>query len=239
MKKLTCVALVIIMMLVCLTNTVYAAPKCNFDIVIEKSEYTKGDEFSAIVKLSGIESENGIIGLRGTLEYSKDSLELKGFEGLNGWMTPIKNQSYNEETGVIVLEIQSEEGIAKSDKSILKINFKVRDDAKNSATVSFKNIEISDVTTPLEIQVVSKGITIREKSNNQGGSSGSTNQGQTGTQKPSTDQSGTSTNVPNKNSSDTYKGKLPQTGAKEGIILVIGGIVLTLGIVSFKKMKKM
>lgn len=235
MKKLTCVALVIIMMLLCLTTTVHAAPKCDVDIVIEKSEYTKGDEFSAIIKLSNVESENGIIALQGVLEYSKDSLELKSFEGLNGWTTPIKNQSYNTEKGDIVLEIQNEEGIAKSDKSILKINFKIKDDAKNSATVSLKNIAMSDLTTPLEISIESTSITIKDKNNNQGGS----NQGQTGTEKPNTDQSGTSVKVPNKDSSDTYKGKLPQTGVKEGLMLVIGGIVLTLGVVSFIKMKKM
>lgn len=235
MKKLVSIGLIVAIMLIALTGSVYAAPKCDINIVIEKAEYTNGDEFSAIVKLSNIESERGIIALQGVLEYSKESLELKSFEGLNGWTTPIKDQSYNAEKGDIVLEILNETGIAKTDKSILKINFKVKEDAKSNATISLKNITMSDLTTPLEIPVKSTNITIKEKNTNEG----DTNQGQIGTQEPSTSQSGTSTNVPNKNSSDTYKGKLPQTGAKEGIILSLGGIVLTLGVVSFIKMKKM
>lgn len=217
MKKLTCIALIVMMILVCLASTVYAAPECTVSLQTPKSEFEKGEEFTLDVNISRIKSERGIIALQATLDYDKDSLELKKMEGQNDWMTPVKDLSYNESNGKLVLD---KNGLAKNDETILKITFKVKDTAKKDLTVSLKDISISDVTTPLEIAVVSKNIKIKEASSNQG-------------------QSGTSTKVPDKNSSDTYKGKLPQTGAKEGTILVIGGVALTLGIACFVKMKKM
>ncbi len=216
MKKLTCIALVIIMILVCLSSTVYAAPECHVSIESAKSEFEKGEEFTLNVNISGIKSERGIIALQGTLDYDKDSLELKKMEGQNNWMTPVKDLSYNESNGKLVID---KNGLAKNDETILKITFKVKENAKKDLTVSLKDISISDVTTPLEIAVVSKNIRVKEASSNQG-------------------QTDTSTKVPNKDTSNTYKGKLPQAGAKEGAALVIGGIVLTLGVACFIKMKK-
>lgn len=216
MKKLISASLVVLLILICLTTSVYAAPECNVSIVSAKSEFEKGEEFTLDVNISEIKSERGIIALQGTLDYDKDSLELKKMEGQNNWVTPVKDVSYNEQNGKLVMD---KNGLAKNDETILKITFKVKENAKKDLTVSLKDISISDVTTPLEIPVVSKNITVKEASTNPG-------------------QTDTSTKVPNKNTSNTYKGKLPQTGAKEGIVLVIGGVMLTIGAVCFVKMKK-
>lgn len=217
MKRLVSLSLIVLLMLICLSGTVYAAPECNMAIQSAKSEVSKDEEFTLDVNISGIKSERGIIAIQAVLEFDKDSLELKSMTGQNNWSSPVKDVSYNEANGKIVID---KNGLAKNDETVLKLTFKVKDTSKSDVTVSLKDINVSDATDPYKISVISKKITVTDKSNN-------------GIQNPNTNPSQT------QKPGDTYnKGKLPKTGVTEGILLVMGTGAILLGMVFFIKMKK-
>lgn len=218
MRRVVSLSLIVLLMLICLSGTVYAAPECNMAIQSAKSEFSKGEEFTLDVNISGIKSERGVIAVQAVLEFDKDSLELKSMEGQNNWSSPVKDVSYNEANGKIVID---KNGLAKNDETILKLTFKVKDTSKNEVIVSLKDINVSDATDPYKITSISKKITVTDKSNNN-------------IQNPS------QTQKPGNTSQNTYnKGKLPQTGVTEGILLLTGTGAILLGITFFIKMKKM
>lgn len=86
--------------------------------------------------------------------------------GQNKWSSP--GAYYNPSNGKFIIE---KNGVAKSNETILKITFKVNENASlKDTTVSLKDIRVSDATQALVISAVSSKIAIKEESGNQGGS---------------------------------------------------------------------
>lgn len=157
MKKIVKLSLVMLLIIVCCTGAVYAASSCNISLETAKSEFSKNEEFSVDVKLSNIQSERGFIALEAVLEYDKTSLTLVKMQGQNDWSSPIKDLSYNEATGKLVID---KNGLAKSDEVILKLTFKVNENSKENTTITLKNIKASDATAPVEVATATKNIKI-------------------------------------------------------------------------------
>lgn len=162
MKRIAKLSIIMLLMMVCLTVNVYAKPNCTINMATNQTEVSKGKEFTIDVNLSNIQSERGIIAIEATLEYEKDCLTLSKMEGQNGWDTPIKDLSYNESNGKLVID---KKGLAKNDETILKITFVVNDTNKKNTTVSLKNIIVADGTAPATISNALTNVTIKEETN--------------------------------------------------------------------------
>ena len=158
MKKIVNLSIIMLLIIVCFSANVYAKPSCNVSIAAKQTEVSKGDEFTIDVNLSNIQSEVGIIAIEATLEYEKDCLTLLKMEGQNSWDTPIKDLSYNEANGKLVID---KKGVAKNDETVLKITFKVNETNKQNTAISLKNIVVADGTEPAQISNVSKEIRIK------------------------------------------------------------------------------
>lgn len=157
MKKIVKLSLIMLLAIICFTGAVYAASSCSISLETAKAEFSKNEEFSVDVKLSNIQSERGFIALEAVLEYDKTSLTLVKMQGQNEWSSPIKDLSYNEATGKLVID---KNGLAKSDEVILKLTFKVNENSKENTTITLKNIKASDATAPVEVATATKNIKI-------------------------------------------------------------------------------
>lgn len=232
----------IVLMTICITGSVYATLKCNINMKTEKSEYNKGDTFVVDVMISNIESDRGVISFGGTLEYDKESLKLEKIEGLNGWETPVEGISYNEANGKFVI---TRNGLGKSDETIFKLTFSVKNTSKQNATVTLKDMTIADGTAPAKVSEISKSITIKEETqkpipnpgedtnNNQKPGDGSNNNNN---QKPGNN-SDTNNNV-SKGDNTVTNQKIPQTGEKNLMIPILIGMVTIVGIIFLIKIKR-
>ena len=158
MKTIVKLSLIMLLIIICCTGIVYAASSCNIGLETTKTEFSKNEEFSVDVKISNIQSERGFIALEAVLEYDKSSLTLVEMEGQNKWSSPIKDLSYNEATGKLVID---KNGLAKTDEVILKLKFKVNENSKDTAKITLKDIKVSDATTPVQVATVTKNITIK------------------------------------------------------------------------------
>lgn len=242
MKKTVKLSIVLIMALcviMMLGSNVYAALSCKVDMKISKTEYVKNDEFTVNVDISNITSEKGVIAFGATLEYDKDSLTLVKMEGQNGWETPLAGGSYNEDTGIIAI---TRGALGKNDETVLKLTFKVKDSAKEKATIKLREVSVADGTELANVEAMNKEITIKEGTSNpdpiiptepdtpnnptqpDNNNNGNTNQG--------------NNNQVNTNNEDIKEGKLPQAGEKDIFVVAIIAIAIVGAIVLYIRAKK-
>lgn len=236
MKRVIKLSLIIVLTIICLTGSAYAAPSCNISIQTSKTEFNKNEQFTVDVKLSSIQSERGIIAIEATLDYDKDSLTLVEMKGQNEWSNPVKDLSYNEATGKFVID---KNGLAKSDETILKLTFKVKETSKKDLRISLKDIKVSDATVPGQVAIAYKDITIKE---------GTTNPDP----KPPVDPKPveptpvdpkptepTKPQIPgvNNNNDNMASGKIPQTGSDNRIFMLFTAIAIIGALVIYIKMK--
>lgn len=226
MRKIVKLSL-ILLMIMCITGSVYAALTCTVSIQTAKTELNKGEEFVVDVNLSNLPVDKGIIALGATLEYDKDSLTLVKMEGKNGWSTP----SYNEANGKIVMD---RNGFATSDETMFQITFKVKDQVSGAnQSITLKDISVADGDEESTVATATKSITIKEETPvNPGGNTN--NNGNTN--------SNTNTNTGANNSNGTKdnsvtNGKLPQTGEDNIIpVLLVGLVILAIVLYTRSKM---
>ena len=238
MEKVIKLSLILMLIMTCGTSTVYATssttktPSCSITLETAKSEFSKNEEFNVDVKISKIESERGFIALEATLV---------DMEGQNKWTTPVKDLSYNEATGKLVID---KSGLAKSDEVILKLKFKVKENSKENAMIALKDISVSDATVPAKISVASKNITIKEGQNTTTPDPTPTPTPEpTPTPTPNPDNSQTQTPTINNggNSNNKPAVKIPQAGENNIVLMILatGAVVaVIMGAVFFVKMRK-
>lgn len=247
MKKMVKLSLIMLAAIICFAGVVYAASSCKISLEIAKSEFSKNEEFSVDVKLSDIQSERGFIALEAVLEYDKSSLTLVKMQGQNEWSNPIKDLSYNEATGKLVID---KNGLAKSDEVILKLTFKVNENSKDTTTITLKDIKASDATSPVQVATVTKNITIKN-----GGSTPiipvdpdptpdpeptpdptpNPDTKPNETQKPNTNTNANTNNKDNTISTD----KMPKTGTNAEIVVGSIVVIAVAGIIFGIKSRKM
>lgn len=247
MKKSVKLSIVLILMaciLMLAGSNAYAALTCNVDMNIAKTEYSKNEIFTVDVNISNISTDRGVIAFGATLEYDKDSLTLERMEGLNGWETPMAGGSYNEDNGKIAI---TRGALGNNAETILRLTFKVKEDAKTNSYVELKDISVSDGTLA-RISTIRKEITVK--------AAGTDNPGTDtpGTDNPGTDTPGTNVpgiDTPNNNGSNpsgnanqgnnndgVKEGVLPKTGEADiAIMLAIGVSLLVAGIFYIKSKK--
>ena len=247
MKRVIKLSLIVILAIICLTGVVYAAPSCNIEIQTSKTEFDKNEQFTVDINLSNIKSERGIVAIEATLDYDKESLVLVEMKGQNEWSNPIKDLSYNESTGKFVID---KNGLAKSNETILKLTFKVKETSKKNLTISLKDIKVSDATVPGQIALASKNITIKE---------GTVNPqplppvdpkpvdptpvdpkpvDPTPVDPKPTEPTNSQTPTTNSTNKDNIaNGKIPQTGNDNRIFMIFTAVAIIAGVVLYVKMK--
>lgn len=165
MKKIIKLSIIMLLIMIACSGIVQAVtPSCSISLEMTKSEFGKNDTFTVDVKLSNIVSEKGFVALKATLEYDKSSLTLLKMEGQNDWSNPVKDLSYNEATGKLVID---KNGFANSDEVILKLTFKVNENSQKNLMITLKNIEVSDSTVPTKLNTNAyKNITVTDGQDN-------------------------------------------------------------------------
>lgn len=246
MKKIVSLIL-ILLTVICMMGSVYAATSCNISVQTAKTEYSKNEQFTVDVNIANIKSDRGIISLGATLDYDKNSLTLVKIEGKNGWETPSSGSSYNEANGKIAI---ARNGLGKNNETIFTITFKVKEQSKPNVSITLKDITVADGIAPVKIATTYKNITIKETTTNSGSQSG-TNNGTTSTPGTTTNggtststnktnsQANTSTNKNTKNSSKSAAktGKLPKAGDTNMLLIISIALVLVVSIACFIRMK--
>lgn len=245
MKKIIVGLSLIVLILVGIIGTVYAAD-ASVSLQTSKNEYTKNEEFTMDVVLSGLTTQKGVAALMATLEYDKDSLTLVKMEGQNGWSTP----SYNEANGKLVTDKNSN---VTSTETVLKLTFKVKENAKQNLVITLKNMSASGGSGDIEMARAYKELTVQsgtvnpkpnpgeddqkpnKPDNNNTVDNTISNNTNNNTQKPSTNNE-EKLNVIN-TVNDTASGRLPQTGFDDTIFIVGGIVAIIVAIVFFIRMR--
>lgn len=249
MKKIGKISLILLMIL-CMMTSVYAV-SCSMSLQTAKNEFNKNDEVVVDVAISSIETPEGIIGLKATLEYNKNSLSYVGMTGENGWSTP----SYNEANGILVMDRNA---LVNSPETILKITFKVKDQsATQNATITLKDITVSggESTGDISVPEMTKTITITKPDNSQNNNTTNNNTTNNNVTNNITNNSNHNSNqTTNKNTNTTENpsivanttnsnqnnsmttGILPKAGVTNIILIVLAG-ALILAIIFYVKIK--
>ena len=247
MKKIIVGLVLTLLTAVSIVGNVYATD-ASANLQTSKSEYTKNEQFTMDLVLSGITTKKGVAALMATLEYDKDSLTLVKTEAQNGWSTP----NYNQSNGKLIID---KSGNVNGTETVLKFTFKVKENTKQNLVVTLKNITVSGGSGDIEVPRAYKNITIQngtvnpkpdpgeddekpnpgendekpsKPSNNNTVDNTTNDNTNNNTQKPSTNNE-EKLNVVVNNVNNTAGGKLPQTGF-DNTIFVVGGIIATIAV---------
>lgn len=159
MKKILKASIIMLLMIMCIRTYVYAVLSCSVNLKVNKTELIKNEEFVTDVVLSNVQSEKGIIALGATLEYDTNILEIVKMEGKNGWTTP----SYNENNGKMITD---RSGLTTDNEIMFQITFKIKDQSQKNATISLKDISVSNGDEETKVNNTSNTITIKSETSN-------------------------------------------------------------------------
>ena len=221
-KKISLILVFIVLFMVCLNSSVYAALSSKANLSVNKSELNPEEEFNVTFNISDVVGDKGVIALSGTLKYDKNVLELVNKSGSNNWNKP----SLNEENGKFATERES---LGKSNEEVFTLTFKVKKGATGSTAITVEDIMISDGDVEEKVAKVSKAITIKAKDGENNNSSDDT------------------INIPTSSSKDNNTNQdkkptttLPKTG--EGSFTIVASIMaigfVVIAFVCYKKVNK-
>ena len=152
MKKMCIVSVLIILSIVSIVGTVYAA-SAEVTMKSSENECKKEEEVTFEVKLSNIDNEKGIIALGGTIVYNKDELEFKGISNARNWST-----SYNSDNGKFIADRSDR---TKESETVFNITFKVIAEGKNNVNVTLSDLEASCGDGAIKISDTSASVDIK------------------------------------------------------------------------------
>jgi len=152
MKKVCIISVLIILSIVSIVGTAYAA-SAKVTMKSSVNECKKDEVVTFEVRLSNIDSEKGIIALGGTLVYNKDELEFKGISNAENWST-----SYNSNNGKFIADRSDR---TKDSEAVFNINFKVIAEEKNNVNVTLSDLEASGGNGAIKISDASASVDIK------------------------------------------------------------------------------
>ena len=209
----------------------------SFNVSVSSNDkLVAGQEVKVTLTLSNIDMDDGIRSIKvGKITVGEEFEEItaKSFSSTT-WMTTYSNGGLVLMSGTPI----TEEGVAVT----LTLKVKQGITAKSSA-VSFENIVASSGSNTGDITVDTKTITIKAEEKVEGGDQTPTTP--TEPEKPTTPNiTDKEQNQPNKTENppkETLPSRIPQTGEKEVITMIVASIMVitvVFGIVSFIKYKK-
>lgn len=231
MKKISLISLFIVLVVTLFTVVSYADTTGKMEITADKAEYNKDNEVVVEVKISELESDTGIIGLGGTIEYDKNTLDFVKIEGNGEWSKP----TFNEVNGKWITDRSD---LTKEKESVFKATFKVKEDVDKDVEIKVSNVEtsggagafnLSDASESVKIKkstspTPTNSITNTTNNNTTGGSGNGSGSGSSGSTSTT---SNTSISL-DKNVNKTASGNLPKAGlpAPIVVVLMIGAIAV-------------
>lgn len=165
-KRILLIALMALLVIISNINFVYA-DSVSVTVSPTSPEYAAGQTVVLTVSLTNIESDTGIFGLSGELDYSTDIFEeIKVDEygntdqitALNGW----GDLTYNSETKEFEVVRTSP---IKSTQNIMKISLKVKEGAAlGRTTIMLSNLEASDSVNDISTTPATATVEIKNAS---------------------------------------------------------------------------
>jgi len=233
MKKICIVSVLIILSIVSIVGTVYAA---SAEVTMKSSvkECKKEEEVTFEVKLSNIDSEKGIIALGGTILYNKDELEFKGISNARNW-----SASYNSDTGKFIADRSDR---TKESETVFTITFKAIAEEKNNVNVTLSDLEASGGDGAIKIYNASASVDIKSTEQKPENTDKPTNNTEKGENENTN--TGNSTSSLDKNSENMASGSIPQTGSRIGtpiipIIMVFIFLAIVASLSTYLKLSKL
>lgn len=242
MKKISLISIFVILAITMLTVVAYADTTGKMEVVADKTEYKNGDQVVVEVKISELESDTGIIGLGGTIEYDKNTLDFEKIEGSGEWGKP----TFNEVNGKW---ISDRSDLTKDKETVFKATFKVKEDADKKVEIKVKEVETSGGAGAFSLSEASTSIDIKKSSSGNGGNNGNNGNGGSGNSGSGSSSSGsgtslTATNTTNstisldKNVNKTASENLPKAGLPAPIVIVLMSGAIVLAFVFYIKFEK-
>lgn len=224
-KRILLIVIMALLVIMCNVKFVYA-DSVSVTITPSKKEYAPGQTVELTVALTNIESEAGIFGLSGELDYSTDIFEkievdengtTDQITGLNGW----GDITYSPETKQISTVRTS---ALKSTQNILKITLKVKEGAALGKTsIMLSGLEASDSVNDISTTPATATVEIKNASD-----IGGTTIPVVTTPSPRPTSSPSAVNSP-KVTPSNLPSKLPQTGISDNPApILFGALIVTL-----------
>ena len=173
MEKIKKISLILVVLLtICLYQKTYATLSCNPSIT-STLEVTEGEEFEVSIGINNIQGDRGVLIFGGTVEYDRKVLTCVEQNGEKNW-----SLSYNDANGKFVADRNN--GFATSNETVLKLKFKVNENATGKTTITVKETAVSNAKELIDTGVVSKTISIEDKEDEDENQGGNENQGSQG-----------------------------------------------------------
>lgn len=245
--------LVLIMMLVCTTNKIYAADNvCTLSLTAKNTEVKRGDTVALVLKVTKInmeDNQNTIVGTQGNITYDE-----KVFENVKVSSNKLRETSFSN--GIFIANSSDMlTGITEGEE-LINIELTVKDNATvGESNIKINNIIVSNINT-IAIKNLSSEIKLniaennKEQEENKG--ENTTNGGQNvnqvtnqttnqitnqitlnSTKEQTTDTSKTtlnSTKGQTANSNNPSSSSLPKTGTS---FIMVGVIIVAIGLAVF------
>lgn len=231
-KKILLIVFMTLALIVFGSSFVYA-DTVSVDLKTNVQECAEGQTVILTVSLTDVNSNNGIYGVEGTLEYKTEVFEsivsdsngnTDQITALSGW----GDVTYNSSTGEFKIVTTSP---VKSTKNIMQIALKVKEGATlGKSVVMLNNLVASNGTEDISTSPVTATVTVKDKSEIGGGEIIPiiTTPSPAATASPTTTSSPITLVSPNTTASPST-GKLPQTGIGDSPVpILFGALVLTL-----------
>lgn len=161
MKKTLSIVLVAMMALILCSSAVFAVTSFSVVLSANNTKVEVGEEVEVTVALKNFTAgETGINSITYTIDYDTavfEVLEDKNLSSANGWDSPTFNPTNGE---AVMLNSQ----FMAEDHDVMKIKFKVKEEAKlGNTVVTIKEISASDATNEIYPSDQKITLTIQEK----------------------------------------------------------------------------
>lgn len=236
-KKIIKIA-VLVMMLVIAYNTVVSALSANLSMQADNTTVPESTEFLVKVKVSNIDAgENGINSVSAFLELDKsvfEDISESSIEGINGW-----SSNYDSGTGKVTLVNQS---FVKDEAEVFTMTFKTKEKVSGKeGTIKLKDIKVGNSDTNIEVDEVSLKIRVGNPDEANTANATNTNSiainvttntnSNTNTNTRANVTNNTTNNTANKtgsyiNATNVLNDKIPETGVKDTITILIAGVII-------------
>lgn len=238
---------VIISILALLTSMnyyVYAADNFSVEVSADKRNYTEGQIVILTVRLSNINSDNGIYKLNGTFDYKTDVFEEIVFDEdgnteqitlLNDW----GDLEYNKEDNSFSIATATP---ARNLQNIMQIELKIKQDATIGKTfVMLNNLVGSNGVDNIETSPITISVNVQDSNDADDEQIPSivTTPSPSPTTTPKTTPSNTVVSSPVQTTASPTDSDLPQTGISDNptVMLFIGLIVCLATYIAYRRYK--
>lgn len=224
-KKILLIISMALIIVMSITNFVYADNCEATASTNKKTNYQNGETVVLKISLNNIESENGIYELEGNLEYDEgvfekiqtgDDGKTDQIKSLNGW----EDVTFNSETNKFSLRTTTP---TKDTQEIMEISLKLKDDIEeDSSIIMLNNLVASNGQDDIELSTVTTNIKIGAEDEDNIIPSITT------TPTASTPSSTTPATTPTSTATPSSS-KLPQTGIEDNVApMIFGALIISL-----------